>query len=323
MITKPTTFVLGAGASEPYGFPTGGSLVSSIARGEVQVPAHSDFFMVRDPGRALNYGYELSEFRDALREFNDGSIDEFLRTRPVYSEVGKIHIASALCAKEDPAQFHGGGPGRHWLKHLWQAMKAPPDQFSRNRVAFVVFNYDRAVEHFFTRALVSSYGLASNDDAWRAVSGLRIVHPHGLLGTYQPPVSAGRSGYADGRQTYSNQGITFDLVHHAAKRIRLFWEDTDDKEARELRLDAAFEECEQIVFLGFGFHRSNLAFLLPRIQSACSRRLVTTFASCYGESPMGQDRILGAMGGISHFASLDALDFLQHKVPLHNWSDSM
>ena len=49
-----------------------------------------------------------------------------------------------------------------------------------DRVSFIVFNYDRCLEHFLLHALQQAYGIR-RDEAEAILSGVRIIHPYGLV----------------------------------------------------------------------------------------------------------------------------------------------
>ena len=86
-------------------------------------------------------------------------------------------------------------------------------------VAFVIFNYDRCVEHFLYNALQRVYGIRENDAA-DILADCTIIHPYGLVGPYLP-ISGGvpfGTTSADYRQlsqqikTYTEQIAAADLM---------------------------------------------------------------------------------------------------------------
>ncbi len=76
MITTPTTFVIGAGASKDYGLP-----ISSDLRKEAHglLPQHSVYQLIHEAG--LCTPDKLNQILDDLRNQGTPSIDEFLFTR--------------------------------------------------------------------------------------------------------------------------------------------------------------------------------------------------------------------------------------------------
>ena len=104
MITKPTVFVLGAGASMPYGFPSGKQLVEHISEATRQkttslppIPDDSRYLISREAIQAIlvnNFGkLESEKFGNALYLSNQYSIDAFLEHRTEFAEIGKLAIS--------------------------------------------------------------------------------------------------------------------------------------------------------------------------------------------------------------------------------------
>src|SRR5438094_963846 len=97
MIEKRTVLILGAGASIPYGFPSGRHLRELILR--------------TAPLRKLmnEIGFEWSlidDFQSSLQAADPPSVDVFLEGRQDLLEIGKAAIAAALLPFEsDSALF--------------------------------------------------------------------------------------------------------------------------------------------------------------------------------------------------------------------------
>ena len=95
MIDIPTVFILGAGASKPYGYPTGNELKKFIT---------SELFMLLN--RFIREREELQLVREEwdrnVREFVESfrgtvdSIDLFLSRRTECMEVGKLAILYSI-----------------------------------------------------------------------------------------------------------------------------------------------------------------------------------------------------------------------------------
>ena len=60
-------------------------------------------------------------------------------------------------------------------------MRANPDAYENNRVAFVTFNYEQSLEYFLFNAIKNSYGL-NDDDTAKLVNVTPVIHLHGQLG---------------------------------------------------------------------------------------------------------------------------------------------
>jgi hypothetical protein len=121
-----TVLILGAGASQAYGFPLGRGLVDAIAA----------FLPSNDTGRmderamvlysllcqdqilaaawnkcsGKDFSYALIEFRRRLVESDPKSIDEFLSrdfgpATSVFRQIGKLSIASVIARQESETSF--------------------------------------------------------------------------------------------------------------------------------------------------------------------------------------------------------------------------
>src|SRR4051812_20758319 len=96
MITVPTTLILGAGSSRPYGLPTGAELRTIILdRIEQQDAQWQTAF------DALRLPFEfVARFRNEFWRSRVPSIDAFLEHRPEFLDAGRTVIALALIPKE-------------------------------------------------------------------------------------------------------------------------------------------------------------------------------------------------------------------------------
>ena len=93
MFNEPTTLILGAGASCPYGFPTGLGLIDEIC----QLGYHATMPYTSNPAA---HPAHWREFTNALRNAHAPSIDSFLENRREFGDAGRIGIAHVLLAAE-------------------------------------------------------------------------------------------------------------------------------------------------------------------------------------------------------------------------------
>lgn len=142
-----SVFVLGAGASAVYQFPTGQQLCQLVCD-ELRADSQSGY------GTALR---ENTEFRDEeitrfcyeLRMSAQSSVDAFLEYRPEFQELGKAAMAVILVSKELSGNLWGGDA--NWMRYLFQHLNVPFEDFDAIPVSFITFNYDRSLEHSSTR----------------------------------------------------------------------------------------------------------------------------------------------------------------------------
>lgn len=248
MITKKTVFVLGAGASKPYGFPTASELQWSACRNVLSGAETSDQW------RALqSLGVdeeEATDFRNQLRLAQRPSIDAFIRHRPEYLEIGKLTIAAGLIPNEKHESLFTLTPGDDsWYQYIWNHMHDPFDKITENQIAFITFNYDRSLEHYLITTLQAAYDRDLIECA-RVLDDIPIVHVYGQLGRLPWQEEGGRA---------YTPNVYSDSVRAAAEGIRVIGEDDLGQGVGEaVRL---LTSAEQVVFLGFGYHPENLELL--------------------------------------------------------------
>lgn len=247
MFKKKTVFVLGAGASMPYGFPSGAELRNSICAN-----TSADTPLMHSLSHECGIGkHHIKDFGEAFLRSSQPSIDAFLAKRPEFAEVGKLAIAHELCVLESPGRLYRTDNDDHWYMALWAAMERDahdPGRLGRNNVRFITFNYDRSLEFFLHEATKHSYGL-NDDSALDAWQPLKILHVYGSLGDFHPLPSGTARQYdvaVDGRS-----------LRLAADSLRVIPEARKDDKAFQTAQEW-FDWAEKICFLGFGFDPLNM-----------------------------------------------------------------
>lgn len=249
MITRPTTLVLGAGASAPFGFPLGGALYDKVAK-ELKDQGDPFFRLMCECGFSADV---LTRFRDALYFSGKLSIDAFLEGRfdePSFMEIGKTAMAAKLLPFEGDLNIFGLNPGENWYRYLWTLLAAPKEKFRGNRLNLITYNYDRSLERFLYISLRNSYSYSQNPserepEIQELLKTIPIVHVHGVLGNsiVEEPVFS--------------RPVTADMARESAKTIKVIHEGVEDSpeltQAREL-----LQASENICFLGFGYLNTNL-----------------------------------------------------------------
>jgi hypothetical protein len=242
MIRRKTTLVLGAGASAPFGFPTGYELLRKVVDWANTSPGQTNPILFSE-----FKGSEIKEFREALEKSGKMSVDSFLEHRPEFIPIGKRAMAMALIQCEhQPHLFKRDG--KSWYEYLFYQLDAPFDDFSGNQLKVLTFNYDRSLEHFLFTALKNSSG-KTEDECASKLNSIPIIHLHGDIGNL-PHINQSLA-------RHYNTNITPDLLDVATKRIKIIHEKTTDDFSFELARKF-LSESEVICFLGFGYHPINI-----------------------------------------------------------------
>lgn len=307
-----TVFVVGAGASKEVDLPVGRELTKAIAlalsfrveRGQLQrggdgsilaalqkLASQEQVMDQRDhPMNA--YLRAAWRIRDAMPQ--SLSIDNFIDSHRDEQHValcGKLAIVQTILQAErasklyvDPSNTYNkidfSKLGETWLARFFErvtegcgkaAIKA---RFAS--ITFVVFNYDRCIEHFLHSALQNYYQM-SPEEAADALRDLEVFHPYGTVGdlSWQRP---GQLTIGFGAETHPA------TLGQLAQAIRTFTEGMGDRTGELDMIRARVHCASRLVFLGFAFHRQNMRLLLRDLEDAETRASTRVFGSTFGMS---------------------------------------
>ncbi|MEN6623454.1 MAG: hypothetical protein ABFD50_18150 [Smithella sp.] len=264
MIDISTLFILGAGASKPYGYPTGAELRADIIRNYI-----NHFNRLRDvsqnqiPDIPLKYK-QIEAFVTIFANSSIYSIDKFLSLNPLSVEWGKIGILLSILNSEKNSQFRENvSPQEDWYSLLFNRMmeglKNPEDykEFSKNKVAFITFNYDRSLEYFLYDSFYHSFYQSRNnikEDIKKFVN-FPIIHVYGTVARFD----SSNMPYHDYNQENYNHYLEIENLSDGIMVI-----DERKNEILKDDLKKLIPNYKRIFFLGFGYAQENLeAINLP------------------------------------------------------------
>mgnify|MGYP003676970065 CR=1 FL=1 len=256
-----TVFVVGAGASMPYGMPSGAELREAIEGRDWLFDSNE-----QPPGRRRNGFNCLGEqvnpahvhsFFRAFSRAPQESIDRFLAANPELAQIGKWCIADCLLEKEQTCSIDKRRTSGHWLQSVFNQMNLSLHPERLEKIAFVTFNYDRLIERYFEQAFqfacIGQPGLNQR---------LKVVHVHGSLGNYPgdrfPQLNDAPGGHGTTQ-------ISFEEIDNAANNIQIIHETEGHEEAKNL-----LKEARKIVFLGFSYAEENMRKIWPWEEGANS-----------------------------------------------------
>jgi hypothetical protein len=321
MFNGKTTIIVGAGASSEAKLPTGNELKQHIAsildirfeRSVRQISGSTRVFSAleqavrRDdenegPGKSGIglYVSAATRIRDAMPMAI--SIDNYIDAHQGDKKLelcGKLAIVRSIleAERQSTLYFENEGTNRHpnypsleqtWFNRFWQLLteNCRVEQLEErlSSIAFIVFNYDRCIEHFLYHALQTYYGIEA-DHAASLLRKVEIYHPYGTVGELPwcgesegPKVDFG--GDAEPRQL-------LDL----ASQIKTFTEATDPSLSKVDDLRKRLLESHIVLFLGFAFHRQNLRLIKPEGSKHPDSGKVRYFATALGISESDCNRI--------------------------------
>jgi hypothetical protein len=256
LLPEKTVFVLGAGASCAYGFPSGHELLQKVGRSAISnPPAFVLAACLAPPDAAKDFGTRL------LRS-GSNSIDEFVGDAPQFSLMAKCFIAEYLFRRENDAavcpdgtryragEYEKGDWARELIRHLVQG--------GINQIkpaTIITFNFDRSFERRIVTAIAARYGV-SLEEAHVAAKPVRVLHASGWMGF---PEWVGGDAPSVKTVHWGGEGPEPSAVKRAADQIVFVHEPRADESLIPARL--AIREARLVCFLGFGFHPANLTAL--------------------------------------------------------------
>ncbi|WP_416763103.1 hypothetical protein ACNI65_11365 [Roseateles sp. So40a] len=319
MIDRRTVYILGAGASFPYGFPLGAGLRTEILNVK---PADLHQVKFSNAGIVPKIEELTSQFKQAFEHSKSPSIDAFLANRTEFSEIGRIAIAKVLLSYERVKTLYADERNDDWLGAVLNSMRCPKiEDFLKNQVSFVTFNYDRSLELTLLNFVRHNFN-HSEGDALKVVESFPIIHVYGSLGSLNPssknfvPYGGGtpsRSAYVgvfgddNGHAERERYRQHLRWVASAASEIRVIPEHRDDVEPNHFsRAKELIANAERVVMLGFAFDDLNVRRLSPELPTAIGRLenefhgdAVCCAATIYG---MAQAEVLRVARGLAREA---------------------
>lgn len=277
MIETKTLLIVGAGASVPYGYPTGYELRSELTSSN----ALSGLQQQIDKS-----GLEL--FCRHFEESQLNSIDAFLAKRgddkvisyeghqriecATYGEYGKLAIAHILIEREEVTNLIKPKDD-HWLQYLWNLMSdVPKSEFQNNQLKIVSFNYDRVIEQYFQTTIQHSYGV-EYAEGLDLRSAIEIIHVYGSLGNLE-------------NRAY---GIKLTNVKSAANSILVIPEAREENNTEFEKAKQIIQWADKICFIGFGFDSTNMRRLgFPHHDLSAKKIYGSTYSSSYPEIKFSQ-----------------------------------
>lgn len=285
MLRNKAVIVLGAGASKEIGLPLGSELKLEIAdivncrfkdgyrlsSGDALFVDALKVAVQRDTGDRdinphLHAGWHI---HDAMPQAS--SIDNFIDVHNKDKKIelcGKLGISRAILAAEAKSRIFTSNTRAiswapldvSWLNAFMRLLveNCPIDQLAArlSAVTFVVFNYDRCLEHFLYHAIQNYYRVNSATAA-SIVNGVAVFHPYGTVGVL-PWQQSANPKVEYGAQPDANR------LADVATQIKTFTEGTDPGHSDIVAIRRGICEARTLIFLGFAFHRLNLELMLPR-----------------------------------------------------------
>jgi hypothetical protein len=302
-------FVIGAGASVDAGLPTGSQLRDRIVSkldikfegGVKRVSGNAEILgSLREHVKLENgnrgdvnpHLHAAWHIVNALPQ--NISIDSFIDTQDdeKIELAGKLAIVNSILEAERKCRLYIDqselDPNLNfklladtWYARFWELLISGCVKSNiknkLQKMAFIIFNYDRCIEQFLIFSLKNYYRMNPGEieDTLRA---LTIYHPYGSVG--QLPLSKNAHGTPFGAMIGGKE-----LLSHANK-IKTYTEQFENELAtREIR--SLIQSASRLVFLGFAFHKQNMDLIRPEKPARTQR----VYASVHGISLSDQTEV--------------------------------
>lgn len=281
MIKSKTVFVVGAGASNEVGLPTGFELRKLIAAkldnrfdnfglklvsGDYQiVEAITKHVRLQTPKLIdINpYLFASWRIRDALPQAL--SIDNTLDAHTNDKEAqlcGKLGIIQSIREAEKGSKlFAESGQKINYtgIENTWYAQffKLITENVQKkdlgtifDNISFIIFNYDRCIEHYLINSLSNFYAI-SESESKSLLAKIKIFHPYGQIGSLLCEDNTKKVDFGSIKR--------MDILP-LVEQIKTFTEQEIDVSTIS-DMQKLISESEMVVFLGFAFHELNMRLL--------------------------------------------------------------
>lgn len=305
-------FIIGAGCSVPYGFPTGAMLMQKLkdfnyGDKNLDSPSFSlpsylfdlyhelfgkyqEYANLRKAGGQYSYVADSIEikisnkihetivpFANSIRHSMMVSTDEFLKNRLGQKQNEQADFGKRLIAYEILKAEQASRLGNiDWIQHLLSRIDQQ-DNWKEilKQTVFLTFNYDRVLEYCIFLYLTSDKQCA-DADAHAFIKEMQIFHVNGFIRPLEKiPFGAVENG----------------KYQEIAKRMETVWEKRRNRdESEKERYQGFLKNAERVYFMGFSYIPDNLESIgIPR--GAEIIRNAKVYATAMGLSPQNRLRI--------------------------------
>lgn len=288
MLQKKSVIIVGAGASKEYGLLSGVELKDRIKDflnydfklggfGELKSGNQEILEAIRNLAKVdntLGAKYFHSALRISRAMSQATSIDSYIETQndELIEQCGKLAIVQAILDSErqsklcinkdynrDEKHFNFSAIEDTWLTEFFrlvtESCRKEDLEERLSNVGFIIFNYDRCVEHYLYHAFQNFYDIHAEKSA-ELINQIEIYHPYGVVGQ----LDWQEDNQDRTRISFGGEAKTQDLIK-LSKQIKTFSESTKGQESEIASIRELILSAEIVTFLGFAFHNQNMKLL--------------------------------------------------------------
>lgn len=252
MIKEKCVLILGAGASAPYGFPTGKGLKSMICNNFERMwekfvwhkssTPFTDDYLTEQKEIAKNFVIDF-------KKFDHDSIDLFLDIFKEHSDIGKkaiyLTILQAEALNNKRVKVQG------WYTELFRLMIGKSDNYfklSENNITIVTFNYDRSLENYFYNSFMDFANSIGPKEKIEELKKIKIYHVYGKL--------ADLPWESDKNPLDYGNDVSMIQLNECKDNIKTIHERKENIKTLE-SIVSSIQLAAKLYYLGFGFAGEN------------------------------------------------------------------
>ncbi len=241
-------FVVGAGASKPFGFPTGIELRDRVVELENSTLKLGEFRSITRIDRRLSKK-ELQDVRSLAQQLPNArtSVDLFIEGRPELEWWGKRLMVEALLGYEKEF-YNRPNWALDWYQWLFNRLFPTSKPVLSKSLGIVSLNYERTLHETLVRMSACAFRMRRRD-AIELLRPVQITHVYGSMCT-EPSWDR-----AEDIVDYSPTDVQADRSVEMLRTVR-----SSELDSTSLFRDACAMTwcCNWLYFLGFGYDRTNM-----------------------------------------------------------------
>lgn len=279
MNLKSTIFILGAGASWPYGYPTASGLRENII--------HQYQDVIEEMGSLMNLKKQsISDTVELLKTIvskfdlsNTNSIDLFLtrNSETVDIKLGKQLIWLFIMWFERRSKLSSQikESDEDWYYEFFNELtgditsKNDLNSLPEEKIVFITFNYDRSLENYLFLSLKNSFSLATEETK-------KIMNEHFIFHHVYGKV-LNLEWESENLAAPYKSNVSLQYLKDAPQLINLIY----NERSIEVQVQSLIKSASTLVFLGFGFGKANIDFLNLRELLSPSHRILASGLGLY------------------------------------------
>lgn len=314
-----TVFVIGAGASNEVGLPTGAELKENIKKLlDIRFDGFNNRVEKGDKKIAETLKIQcekLCTIKDEIDSKLDhfirvchvikgaislpGSIDEYIESHKDDEHIsfcGKLAIVRSILEAEKSSSLYFDTSRSNfseklkalestWYIRFFQVLtKGGCDKYEIKErlktITLIIFNYDRCVEYFMFNALKVYYNIP-DDEVTEMLNSLKIFHPYGSIGAL--PWYDRSDSMVFGGDPESKTYLSL------SQKIKTFTEVIDTESHDIMEMHKHMAKADKLIFLGFSFNELNMKLIMPQKRD---KSFPKCFATAYKISPFDMEIII-------------------------------